>query len=292
MKFERLALIGCGLMGGSFALALKRAALVNQVVGFSPSASTTARALALGVIDAIASSPEQAVQGADLVLLALPVAATEPTLQRIRGSVAPGALLMDVGSTKSDVAAAAARALGDKLPLFVPAHPICGAELSGVDNASADLYAGRQVVLTPLAQTDDAGLQTALQVWTALGCHVHCMTPEAHDAAYAAVSHLPHLIAFALMNSLSGQSQGAAFLSLAGPGFRDSTRIAASEPSMWRDILLANREQVLAQSRQFQASLQALEQLITSGDGEALKQLIESASQTRSAWRISTHTPS
>lgn len=289
--FEQLGLIGCGLMGGSFALALKRAGLVKRVVGYSKSPSTTERARQMGVIDVEAPSALLAVSGADLVLLAVPVAATEATFKAIRHLVRGDTLVMDVGSTKRDVIDAARRVLRDQVGMFVPAHPITGKELSGVEHADADLYTGRQVILTPIERTLTAQLNKAHAVWTALGCHVKQMSPEAHDAAYAAVSHLPHLIAFALMNAIQGQTQGEEFLSLAGPGFRDFSRIAASDPSVWRDILVSNREELLAQSRHFQRALHALEVAITTNHPDALEDLIKQASSTRAHWRMTAHKP-
>jgi len=286
MMFEQLGLIGCGLMGGSFALALKRAGLVKRVVGYSKSPSTTERARQLGVIDVEAPSALLAVSGADIVLIAVPVAATEATLKAIRHLVTPQMLIMDVGSTKREVIDAGRRALRDHVGSFVPAHPIAGKEVSGVEHADPDLYAGKQVILTPIERTRSVQLQQAVDVWTALGCRVQKMTPEAHDAAFAAVSHLPHLIAFALMNAISGQPQGQDFLSLAGPGFRDFTRIAASDPQVWRDILLSNREELLAQSRGFQYQLRTLERMISSGNAEALEGLIDQASRARAGWSM------
>ena len=284
--FEQLGLIGCGLMGGSFALALKRAGLVKRVVGYSKSPSTTERARQLGVIDIEAPSALMAVSGADIVLLAVPVSATEATFKAIRHLITPNTLIMDVGSTKRDVVDAARRVLRDNVGCFVPAHPITGKEVSGVEHSDADLYTGKQVILTPIERTFTVQLQKAVDVWSALGCNVLKMSPQGHDAAYAAVSHLPHLIAFALINGISGQQCGHDYLSLAGPGFRDFSRIAASDPKMWRDILIANREELLDQSRIFQQTLHALEKLISSGDGDALEKLVEQASETRANWRI------
>lgn len=285
--FEQLGLIGCGLMGGSFALAAKRAGLVKRVVGYSKSPSTTERARAMGVIDVEAPSALLAVSGADIVLLAVPVSATEATFKAIRHLVTPNTLIMDVGSTKRDVVDAARRVLRENVGAFVPCHPITGKELSGVDHADVNLYAGKQVIITPIERTYTVQLQKATDIWTAMGCSVEKMSPQAHDAAYAAVSHLPHLIAFALMNSITGQATGKSHLSLAGPGFRDFTRIAASDPKMWRDIMVANREELLAQSKIFKDALTAMEALITSGNGDALEDLIEHASNTRANWRIS-----
>jgi prephenate dehydrogenase len=286
--FEQLGLIGCGLMGGSFALALKRAGLVKRVVGYSKSPSTTERARLMGVIDVEAPSALLAVSGADIVLLAVPVSATEATFKAIRHLVTPNTLIMDVGSTKRDVVDAARRVLRDHLGCFVPAHPIAGKEVSGVEHADADLYTGKQVILTPIERTFTVQLQQAVDVWTALGCNVVKMSPQSHDAAYAAVSHLPHLIAFALVSSISGQPQGKDYLSLAGPGFRDFTRIAASDPKMWRDILIANKEELLEQSRMFQNTLHLMERLIASADGDTLEDWIDKASEIRANLRINT----
>jgi prephenate dehydrogenase len=285
--FEQLGLIGCGLMGSSFALALKRAGLVKRVVGYSKSPSTTERARKMGVIDVEASSALLAVAGADIVLLAIPVSATEATFKAIRHLVGPTTLVMDVGSTKRDVVDAARRVLREQVGSFVPCHPITGKEVSGVEHADVNLYAGKQVILTPIERTLSTQLQKATEVWTALGCQVLRMSPQEHDAAYAAVSHLPHLIAFAMINGLNSQAHGRDYMALAGPGFRDFTRIAASDPQMWRDILLANREELLAQSKIFQQTLQSLEQLISSGSGDALESQIRQASQTRANWRVS-----
>ncbi len=284
--FDQLGLVGCGLMGGSFALALKRAGLVRRVVGFSPSEATRQRALDMGVIDAVALDASQAARGSDLVLVAVPVAATQSTFAALSGALSPQALLMDVGSTKRDVVQAAENALDNKLATFVPAHPIAGKEVSGVAHADVDLYTGCQVILTPIAQTGTTQLAKAQAVWAALGAQVRAMSALEHDSAFAAVSHLPHMLAFAAMNALNAQDQGAHFLSLAGPGFRDFTRIAASDPAVWRDILHANRDQLLVQSEHLREALQAFEAALAQGDSATLQALITAASQSRAAWSL------
>ena len=284
--FDQLGLVGCGLMGGSFALALKRAGLVRRVVGFSPSPATRERALDMGVIDAVALSANQAAHGSDLVLVAVPVAATHNTLAALTDALSPHTLLMDVGSTKRDVVQAAALALGDKLATFVPAHPIAGKEVAGVAHADVDLYSGCQVILTPTEQTGQAQIAQAQALWAAIGAQVRIMSALEHDSAFAAVSHLPHLLAFAAMNAINAQDQAAQFLSLAGPGFRDFTRIAASDPTVWRDILNANRDQLLLQSEHLREALQAFETALAQGDGAALQTLITGASQSRAAWSL------
>jgi prephenate dehydrogenase len=286
MMFNQLGVIGCGLMGGSFALALKRAGLVKRVVGYSKSPSTTELAKRLGVIDVAAESALLAVASSDIVLIAVPVAATEATFKAIRHLVEPHVLFMDVGSTKRDVVDTARRVLKERVGAFVPAHPIAGKESAGVAHADASLYAGRQVILTPLAQTSPELVQKATDVWSAIGAQVLKMTPENHDAAFAAVSHLPHLLAFAYFTAIMNQPAGRDFLSLAGPGFRDFTRIAASDPAVWRDILLANREEVMKQTQRFRHSLDALEHVIRAGNSQALEDLIRGASDGRSNWQI------
>ena len=282
--FTQLGVIGCGLMGGSFALAMKRAGLVKRVVGYSKSPSTTERAKAMGVIDVAAESALLAVSGSDIVLIAVPVAATENTLKAIRHLVEPAVLVMDVGSTKRDVVDAARRVLRDKVGCFVPAHPITGKEVSGIAHADATLYAGRQVILTPLAQNAAEQVQKATDVWSSVGAQVLRMTPENHDAAFAAVSHLPHLLAFAYFSAVVNQPAGRDFLSLAGPGFRDFTRIAASNPETWRDILVANREEVIKQSKRFRHALDALEHAMREGNTDALEDLIRGPAEGRSGW--------
>lgn len=284
--FNQLGLIGCGLMGGSFALALKKAGLVRRVVGYSKSPSTVEKARRLGVIDVMAESALLAVSGSDIVLMAVPVAASENTFKAIRHLVDPGVLLMDVGSTKRDVVDAARRVLKERLPSFVPAHPIAGREVAGIEHADPGLYQGRKVILTPLPQTDAVLVQKATDVWAAIGCQVLKMTPEHHDAAFAAVSHLPHLLAFAYINAMAEQPRGQEYLTLAGPGFRDFTRIAASDPTVWRDILLTNREEILKQSEAFRHALEQMERHMREWNGPALQEQIRSASEARSQWSL------
>ena len=286
--FEQLGLIGCGLMGGSFALAARRAGLVRRVVGYSKSPSTTERARQLGVIDVEAPSALLAASGADLVLLAVPVAATEATLKAIRHLLTPGMLVIDVGSTKRDVVDAARRALKTEVGMFVPCHPITGREVAGIEYADPDLYVGRQVIMTPIERTLTQKIGQAQALWEALGCRVSQMSPQAHDAAFAAVSHLPHMTAYALMHSILHQDDAADTLALAGSGFRDFTRIAASNPAIWRDIFLCNREEMLHQTDALIASLQTFAKAIADNDADTLLALITEASNARSQWRMST----
>lgn len=284
--FEQLGIIGCGLIGGSFALAMRHGGRVRRIVGYSKSPSSVQRALELGVIDMVAGSAAQAVAGCDIVLLAVPVSATEATLRAIRDHLEPGVLLMDVGSTKRDVVDAARRVLRERIASFVPAHPIAGKESSGVEHADGALFTGRQVILTPLPQTPAEHVETAARLWSALGAQVSTMTPEQHDEAFAAVSHLPHLLAFAFFNAISAQQDSRDHLALAGPGFRDFTRIAASDPTIWRDILCANRERVLEQSQLFRDALSAFEQAMRNADAQTLEALIRPAAEGRGRWKM------
>jgi len=286
VNFQRLALIGCGLMGGSFALALRQAGLVQHITGFSASEKSRQRAVELGVIDQACNSVAEAVWGADLVLLAVPVGAMHSSFVALRDSLSPTALLMDVGSTKCDVIAAAKAGLGERLNCLVPAHPIAGKEVAGIDHAEGTLYQERRTILTPLPQNTIRQIQTASALWTAIGSHVSHMTPEAHDATFAAVSHLPHLLAFAAVNALTAQTQGAAFLEMAGPGFRDFSRIAASDASVWRDILSANKSEVLSQMAHYRTALDQFENALKSNDTAELRHLIQQASDVRSAWTL------
>ena len=288
---DRLAIVGCGLMGGSVALALRRAGLVRRIAGHSRSVASSRRALELGIIDEACDTAAGAARGANVVLLSVPVASTFGVLASLRTALAPEALCMDVGSTKRDVVAAARAALGPEITSFVPAHPIAGKERAGVDAADADLYRDRRVILTPLAETDPDRTRRARGLWEAMGAVVSDMSPEDHDRAFAAVSHLPHLLAFAYVAAVAGQPEGERMLRLAGPGFRDFTRIAGGEPAMWRDILLANRDEVLAQAGLFREALGEIERSMTTGDAQALMSLIAAPSALRAAWTMGAQPP-
>jgi len=289
MKFQKVALIGCGLMGGSFALAARSAGWAPHIVGFSPSATSRQKALSLGVIDASADSIAQAVQDADLILLAVPVKATAACFQAMAPALRVDALLMDVGSTKSDIVAAAIDTLGDRLHCFVPVHPIAGKEVAGVEHSDADLYKERALILTPMPTSGTAQVQLAKQIWASLGSDITELTPAAHDAAFAAVSHLPHVLAYAMIRGIFQQKNGADLIALGGPGFRDFSRIAASDPVVWRDILTTNREQVLLQIAHFKEALEDFEKAIETNHPQALEDMIRQASDLRFKWRMGAH---
>ena len=280
MRFERVAVIGVGLIGGSFALALKAAGLCGQVVGIGRSPANLQRAKELGIVDSIAADAGDA----DLILVAAPVAQYAQVFASIAPRLKPSALVTDAGSTKRDVVAAARAALGAKISRFVPAHPVAGAEKSGAAAAQADLFRGKHVVLTPLQENSAQSLKLIEAAWTACGARVSRMTPEAHDAVFAAVSHLPHLLAYALVHELSARADSAQLLAYAAGGFRDFTRIASSHPEMWRDICVANRGPLLAELDRFAEKLRSLRPLLERGDGAALQKLFAEARAARERW--------
>ncbi len=281
---RRLAILGVGLMGGSLALALKRAASVEHVVGAGRGKENLEQAHALGVIDQVAGTLEEAVQGADMVVLAMPVGGMPAAIARIAPALADEAVLTDVGSTKQDVVAAARALLGGRIGQYVPGHPIAGAETSGVSAAHADLYRGKDVILTPLPETDAHALGRVRAMWQGCGAQVETMSPELHDRVFAAVSHLPHLAAFALMDELAARPQSQLYFRHAGSGFRDFTRIAGSHPEMWRDVALANRQAIAAELTAYIARLTTIRDLVARGDGEGLMQILTRASRARQEW--------
>ncbi len=284
LHFRRLAVFGVGLIGGSFAMALKQAGCVERVAGVGRGRANLERALELGVIDEIAPAAPAALEGADLVLVAVPVQQTVSILTAIAPHLQAGAVLTDGGSTKRDVVAAARGNLGLKLMQFVPAHPVAGAELSGVDAASAELFRDRTVVLTPVAETGDDARVRVDAAWRACGARTVEMSAERHDQVFAAVSHLPHALAFTLVEMIASRADAAELFSFAGAGFRDFTRIAGSSPEMWRDICLANGDALLAEIRAFQARLATLAAEIEVGDGADIELSFELARAARSKW--------
>ncbi len=284
VALNTLAVIGVGLIGGSFAAALKSAGAVQRVLGVGRSRGNLERARALGVIDEIVDEPAVAAAQADLVFVAVPVQQTESILQQIAPALRPDTIVTDGGSTKQDVVAAASRALAAQAVQFVPAHPIAGAERSGVEAASATLYRDRLVILTPSRETRPEAVELVHGLWSACGARVVRMDPARHDAVFAAVSHLPHVLAFALVHELAGRPDAQDLFSFAGAGFRDFTRIAGSSPEMWRDIALANRDALLGEIDAYRAQLDRFAHCIASGDGEGLAAMFERARAARSQW--------
>jgi len=279
---DTLAIVGTGLIGGSFALALKQAGAVREVLGVGRNPARLTIARELGLIDR-AVDWAQAGQ-ADCILLALPVGETEAVLKQLAPHLKTGAVVTDAGSTKANVVAAARAALGERFADFVPGHPIAGSEQSGPGAACGDLYQGKKVVLTPQAETRASALATVRALWEAAGAQVETLEADLHDRVFAAVSHLPHLAAFALVDELAQRPDGDTFFRFAASGFRDFTRIAGSSPEMWRDIALANREAVLAELDAYLAALQSLRQAVAGDDAEALLKLFSRARNARESW--------
>ncbi len=280
----KLVVCGVGLIGGSFALALRRAGAVERIVGIGRRREVLERACALGVIDEIAEGWADALDGADLVLLAAPVGQTDAILAAMAPHLRPGTIITDAGSTKRDVVAALRTHLGGALADVVPAHPIAGAEKSGVEAAFAELYMGRKVVLTPLPESRPEAVQKVRDAWEACGANVVGMTPQEHDRVFAAVSHLPHLLAFGLVDDLAGRSNAPLLFSHAASGFRDFTRIAGSHPEMWRDICVANRVALLEELDAYLGELARLRMMLVEGDGDGLEAVFERARRARNAW--------
>lgn len=280
----RVALVGAGLIGGSFALALRRAYPDLRVSVYDRDHGHAASALRLGLADAVCGSIAEVVRDAGLVVLAVPVGALPALFAELPDVLPESAVVTDVGSTKSEVIEAARDVLGPLFPRFVPGHPISGAESSGPGAARAGLYEGRRVVLTPQTETDPAALLKVAGWWQACGAQVHHLDAATHDRIFAAVSHLPHLLSFALVDEFAGRADAAQLFSYAAGGFRDFTRIAASSPAMWRDIALANREALLVELDGYLAKLAELRQRVADGAGDALFQSFERARAARVRW--------
>ena len=282
--FKRIAIFGVGLIGGSFALALKKAGAVEHIVGVGRSQASLERALQLGIIDSIATSAEVAVRDADLVLIAAPVAQTQAILSAIQPYLQPATIVTDAGSTKTDVVLAARAALGAKLAQFVPAHPIAGRELNGPEAALTDLYAGKKAVITRLPENHDADVARVAWAWEQCGAIIHYLEPERHDAVFAAVSHLPHLLAYALVDDIARKPHADLLFQYAASGFRDFTRIAGSSPEMWRDITLANRQAMLQELDSYTARLQVLRECLLTADGAGIEGIYANAQKARHNW--------
>ena len=278
---ERLVIIGVGLIGGSLARALREAQAVGEIVGLGRSRVNLDRALELGIIDEIADDPARAVVGADLVVIGATLGATGAILEALSQALGADTVLTDVGSTKSSVIVLARKILGERFENFVPGHPIAGTEHSGADASSAGLFRDHKVILTPLSQTRAAAVQAVTRMWEKTGATVVNMDVADHDRVLAATSHLPHLLAYALVDTLASSTDADEIFSYAAGGFHDFTRIASSNPEMWRDIALANREALLSVCDLFAQRFDALKLAIEAGDAEALEQIFTSAKAAR-----------
>ena len=282
--FDRVVIIGAGLIGGSFALALKQAGAARHIVGLGRSLDAMARARELGIIDEIATNPADAMRGADLVLIAAPVAQTTAIMQAIVPHLDAHTIVTDAGSTKSDVVAAARAVFGARIGQFVPGHPIAGSEANGPDAATALLYRGKKTVLTALPENLDADVEKVAAAWRACGAIIHRLTAQEHDQVFAAVSHLPHVLAFALVDDIAAKPHADLLFQYAASGFRDFTRIAGSSPEMWRDISLANRDALLGELDAYLAQLTSLRAKLAAGDGPGIEGVYANAQRARHEW--------
>lgn len=282
----RLCIVGSGLIGGSLALALKRAGRVGEVVGAGRNTETLERARGLGIIDRYSLDPAEAACGADIVVLSVPLLAMRGVFQQLLPALQPGMILTDVGSAKMRVIEDARSVLGQCSRQFVPGHPIAGTERSGPEAATASLFDGRRVIITPLSDNDEADVRRIAEMWRIVGAEVEAMTALHHDHVLAATSHLPHLLAFALVESLARMEERHEVFRYAAGGFRDFTRIAASDPTMWRDIALANAAEIKGMLKRYQKDLEHLYQLLDAGDGEALHALFRCAKQAREGLKL------
>ncbi len=279
-----LVVVGVGLIGGSFALSLKRAGLVGHVIGVGRTRDNLLRALELGVVDEISQDLAAVAPRADVVLLASPVGQMGRLMQSMAGKLPAHAIVTDAGSTKSDVAALFRQFLPDHLPRCVPAHPIAGSELSGAAAAQYGLYEKRKVVLTPLPETEEDACEGIAVLWRACGAVIHRMSPAEHDAVFATVSHLPHLLAFAYVGMVAGKDDAQRCFDFAATGFRDFTRIAGGHPEMWRDISLANREALLVELERFRQQLDTITQQVRDSNEAGLADSFDKARAARVAW--------
>jgi prephenate dehydrogenase len=281
---DRLVIIGVGLIGGSAAAALRRAGRVKHIVGVGRGRSNIERALELGVIDEASADIATAVKGADTVLLAVPVRQNEGVLGALAQGLAPGTLVTDAGSTKQDFVAAARRLLPSHLATIVPGHPIAGAEHTGVDAASPNLFQGKNVVIAPLPENSREAVDRVEALWQICGARITRMSAEHHDRIFSAVSHLPHMLAYSLVHMIAGRSDSRELFDFAASGFRDFTRIAGSSPEMWRDIALANREALVADLEAYQRQIAGLTERLKAADAAELERIFEAARSARSAW--------
>ncbi|MCQ8102787.1 prephenate dehydrogenase/arogenate dehydrogenase family protein [Methylomonas sp. SURF-2] len=281
--FERLCIIGIGLIGGSIAKAARAEGLCKQVValGREKNLPNMQRALELGVIDAFYTDAARAMAGSDCVIICTPVGSIQAIFEQLKPHWNPQTLYSDAGSTKASVIDAARAVFGEVPGNFVPAHPIAGAERSGVEAAKVDLYRNRRLIITPLAGTDSQAVDKLGEFWRRIGSSVSLMTVEHHDTVLAATSHLPHLLAFALVGLLGRKDEQREIFKYAAGGFKDFSRIASSDPTMWQDICLANKQEIIPLMQQFQAELKRIEQLLQNDDAAALFDTFSYAKQAR-----------
>ena len=281
MSIGRLCIIGVGLMGGSLARALRSSGLCDSVIGCSRNVEHLKQAQDLGVIDEYETDIQKAVRDADLIVVAVPLGSMPAIFQRLNGHVRNDAVITDVGSAKASVVEAARTYLKSNLTHFVPGHPIAGTERSGVDASFAELYQGRRVIITPLPENDPNAVERVRDMWIQTGATVQSMSVEHHDEVLAATSHLPHILAYALVDTLARMSDRDEIFQYAAGGFRDFTRIASSDPVMWKDICLSNREAILGILDRYTKDLGLLRSYIEHIDADKLESIFRSAKEAR-----------
>lgn len=283
-NFQKIVVVGVGLIGGSFALALKRAGAVLHVVGLDRDAAALSVAKSLGIIDSFTDDVADAINNADLVLIATPVAQTEAILAAMYPHLQAHTIVSDAGSTKADVVAAARAALKEKIAQFVPAHPIAGREKNGPQAALHDLYVGKKAVITRLPDNEDASVARVERAWRACGAIIHHLSAQEHDQVFASVSHLPHLLAYALVDDIAAKPHADRLFQYAASGFRDFTRIAGSSPEMWRDISLANRDAIVQELDSYTQRLSRLRESLVRADSQSLESMYRRAQEARLNW--------
>ncbi len=281
MLIKRLSIIGVGLIGGSLARALRAAGEVGEIVGCGRGRANLEEAVKLGVIDSYTHNVSEAVEGADMIFMAVPLGAMRDTFVAMQGHLLDGAIITDGGSSKGSVVEDCRAVFGKDLPEFVPGHPIAGTENSGVESSFAELYQNRRVILTPTENTSSNAVQRVTAMWEECGGDVTIMSVEHHDEVLAATSHLPHMLAFALVDSLARMKENDEIFRYAAGGFRDFTRIASSSPVMWRDICIANRYALSAIMKGYIGDMNELAETIAQGDGERLLEIFERAKESR-----------
>lgn len=282
--FKKIVICGVGLIGGSFALALKKSGFKGQILGLERSPDVLEHAYALGIVDEIGLSLEETLGDADLVVLSVPVAQTGNVLEMILPYWHENLIVSDTGSTKTDVVAMAREVLGEKIARFIPAHPIAGSEMNGPEAAVDDLFVGKKVVIAALPESSRADVERIADVWERCGAIIHHLTPENHDTVFATVSHMPHLLAYGLVDYVANHPKSDLFFQYAASGFRDFTRIAGSSPEMWRDITLANRTQLLVELDAYLKEIELIRELVGNADGDGLQRIYANAQEARMNW--------
>lgn len=284
IPFKKIVICGVGLIGGSFALALKKSGYKGQILGLERSRDVLDRAHALGIVDEVGLSLEETLRDADLIVLSVPVAQTGNVLKMILPYWHDGLIVSDTGSTKTDVVRMARDVLGDKIAQFIPAHPIAGSETNGPEAAVDDLFVGKKTVIAALPENSRADVERMADVWERCGAIIHHLSPENHDTVFATVSHMPHLLAYGLVDYVANHAKSDLFFQYAASGFRDFTRIAGSSPEMWRDITLANRAQLLVELDAYLKEIELIRDLVEKADGNGLEKIYSNAQEARMSW--------